>query len=140
MASSSFPPTARSSMTNASTRSSAKWMRRSAPFRRRNSARRVASMTPPNATLRSVSVPCALGATYQVAPRVMEALGAQVYCIGCAPDGFNINHHVGTMHPQALIAAVCERGADLGIAFDGDGDRVQMVDSRGQLVDGDDLL
>ncbi len=88
----------------------------------------------------NIVLDCAHGATYQVAPRVMEALGAQVYCIGCAPDGFNINHHVGTMHPQALIAAVCERGADLGIAFDGDGDRVQMVDSRGQLVDGDDLL
>ncbi|MER3546117.1 MAG: phosphoglucosamine mutase [Rhodanobacteraceae bacterium] len=88
----------------------------------------------------SIVLDCAHGATYQVAPRVLETLGANVHCIGCAPDGFNINDKVGTMHPQALIAAVRERGADLGIAFDGDGDRVQMVDSRGELVDGDDLL
>jgi phosphoglucosamine mutase len=83
---------------------------------------------------------CAHGATYQVAPKVLEALGAEVHCIGCAPDGFNINHDVGTLHPQALIQAVRERNADLGIAFDGDGDRVQMVDGNGGLVDGDELI
>src|SRR5690348_2638167 len=83
---------------------------------------------------------CAHGATYQVAPKVFEALGAEVHCIGCAPDGFNINQNVGTLHPQALGAAVRERHADLGIAFDGDGDRVQMVDRNGGLVDGDDLI
>jgi phosphoglucosamine mutase len=83
---------------------------------------------------------CAHGATYQVAPKVLETLGADVHCIGCAPDGFNINDEVGTLHPQALIRAVKEEGADLGIAFDGDGDRVQMVDRNGGLVDGDDLI
>lgn len=83
---------------------------------------------------------CAHGATYQVAPKVFEALGAEVHCIGCAPDGFNINQNVGTLHPQSLSAAVRERHADIGIAFDGDGDRVQMVDRNGDLVDGDDLI
>jgi phosphoglucosamine mutase len=83
---------------------------------------------------------CAHGATYQVAPKVFEALGADVHCIGCAPDGFNINQNVGTLHPQALSEAVRERHADLGIAFDGDGDRVQMVDRNGGTVDGDDLI
>ena len=83
---------------------------------------------------------CAHGATYQVAPKVFEALGADVHCIGCTPDGFNINQGVGTLHPQALMQAVRERNADLGIAFDGDGDRVQMIDRNGALVDGDDLI
>lgn len=89
---------------------------------------------------RRIILDCAHGATYQVAPKVFEALGAEVHCIGCAPDGFNINQNVGTLHPQALSAAVRERKADIGIAFDGDGDRVQMVDRNGGLVDGDDLI
>lgn len=83
---------------------------------------------------------CAHGATYQAAPTVFAALGARVHCIGCDPDGFNINHDVGALHPQALMSAVREQHADLGIAFDGDGDRVQMIDHSGALVDGDDLL
>ena len=85
-------------------------------------------------------VDCAHGATYQVAPRVFSELGAVVDCIGNAPDGLNINDGVGSTHPAALIARVLETGADLGIAFDGDGDRVLMVDGRGQLVDGDGLI
>ncbi|MDN5925067.1 MAG: phosphoglucosamine mutase, partial [Xanthomonadales bacterium] len=83
---------------------------------------------------------CAHGAAYQVAPKVFTELGAKVSCIGCAPDGFNINRDIGCTHPQALQQAVREAQADLGIALDGDGDRVQMVDRHGDLVDGDDLL
>ncbi|MBW8312326.1 MAG: phosphoglucosamine mutase [Rhizobium sp.] len=85
-------------------------------------------------------VDCAHGATYQVAPRVFSELGARVDAIGAEPDGLNINRGVGSTHPGALIARVQETGADLGIAFDGDGDRVLMVDGRGQLVDGDGLI
>ena len=83
---------------------------------------------------------CAHGATYQIAPGVFADLGADVFAIGVNPDGLNINHECGATHTQALQAAVRERGADLGIAFDGDGDRVQMVDHEGNLADGDDLL
>ena len=83
---------------------------------------------------------CAHGATYAVAPGVFEELGADVTCIGCEPDGTNINADCGSTHPEALQAKVLEVGADVGIAFDGDGDRVIMVDHRGQVVDGDQLL
>jgi phosphoglucosamine mutase len=83
---------------------------------------------------------CAHGATYHVAPPVFHELGAEVIAIGNKPDGLNINEQVGSTHPQALQKAVLEHGADLGIAFDGDGDRVMMVDAQGQLLDGDQLL
>jgi phosphoglucosamine mutase len=83
---------------------------------------------------------CAHGATYHVAPPVFHELGAEVIAIGNKPDGLNINEQVGSTHPQALRHAVLEHKADLGIAFDGDGDRVMMVDSDGQLLDGDQLL
>jgi phosphoglucosamine mutase len=83
---------------------------------------------------------CAHGATYQVAPKVFAELGAEVHVIGDRPDGFNINRNVGSMHPQALQQAVLEHHADVGFAFDGDGDRVQMVDHNGVLGDGDDML
>ena len=83
---------------------------------------------------------CAHGATYQVAPKVFSELGAQVHAIGDKPDGFNINRDVGSTHPQALQRAVVEQGADIGFAFDGDGDRVQVVDRHGVLGDGDDML
>ncbi|UJJ58443.1 phosphoglucosamine mutase [Rhodanobacter denitrificans] len=83
---------------------------------------------------------CAHGATYQVAPKVFAELGAEVVAIGDKPDGFNINREVGSTHPQALQQAVLAHGADLGIAFDGDGDRVQLVDRLGVLADGDDIL
>ncbi|MES1987949.1 MAG: phosphoglucosamine mutase, partial [Pseudomonadota bacterium] len=83
---------------------------------------------------------CAHGATYHVAPNVFHELGAEIICIGNKPDGLNINEQVGSTHPQALQKAVLEYKADLGIAFDGDGDRVMMVDAHGNLLDGDQLL
>lgn len=83
---------------------------------------------------------CAHGATYHVAPPVFHELGAEIIVIGNTPDGMNINHEVGSTHPQALQKAVLAHQADLGIAFDGDGDRVMMVDSLGNLLDGDQLL
>lgn len=83
---------------------------------------------------------CAHGATYHVAPPVFHELGAEIIVIGNKPNGVNINHEVGSTHPAALQSAVIEHSADLGIAFDGDGDRVMMVDSKGQLLDGDQLL
>ncbi len=85
-------------------------------------------------------IDCANGATYQIAPSVFSELGAEVTTIGCQPDGLNINAGCGSTHPDALSQAVVKRGADLGIAFDGDGDRVVMVDARGEVVDGDQLL
>jgi phosphoglucosamine mutase len=83
---------------------------------------------------------CAHGATYQVAPKVFAEMGAEVIAIGDKPDGFNINRDVGSTHPQALQQAVLAHGADLGMAFDGDGDRLMLVDRHGELADGDDIL
>lgn len=83
---------------------------------------------------------CAHGATYHVAPDVFHELGADVIAIGNQPDGLNINENVGSTHPHALQKAVVDHQADLGIAFDGDGDRVMMVDGAGNLLDGDQLL
>ena len=83
---------------------------------------------------------CAHGATYQVAPRVFAELGGNVVTIGDKPDGFNINRYVGSTHPQSLQKAVLEHAADIGIGFDGDGDRVILVDRNGELADGDDIL
>jgi phosphoglucosamine mutase len=85
-------------------------------------------------------VDCANGATYHVAPSVFEELGAQVVAIGDQPNGFNINRDVGTTSPDALRETVVREGADLGVAFDGDGDRVLMVDAGGNLFDGDQLI
>ncbi len=83
---------------------------------------------------------CAHGATYQIAPKLFDELGADVDAIGIEPDGLNINQGVGSMHLSSLAARVRETGADMGIAFDGDGDRVLMVDGNGSEVDGDSLL
>jgi len=83
---------------------------------------------------------CAHGATYYVAPCVFDELGADVTTIGTSPNGLNINAGFGSTHPEALQKAVLEQGADIGIALDGDGDRVLMVDNKGELVDGDELL
>ena len=80
------------------------------------------------------------GAAYQIAPKVFHELGAEVIAIGCAPDGLNINHNVGATHPQALIAAVRQHGADFGVALDGDADRLQLVDADGRLFNGDEVL
>jgi phosphoglucosamine mutase len=100
------------------------------------------STVPGSFSLRGLSIvlDCAHGATYQIAPKVFAELGAKVEAIGNRPDGLNINHEVGSTKPQALAHAVVAAGADLGIAFDGDGDRVQMIDASGNLVDGDELL
>ena len=83
---------------------------------------------------------CANGATHHIAPAVFSELGASVTIMGCEPDGININDHVGSTHPERLIDKVVETRADLGIAFDGDGDRLMMVDSDGTLIDGDGVL
>ncbi len=83
---------------------------------------------------------CAHGATYKVAPSVFSELGAEVITTAAQPDGLNINDGVGSTSLDPLQKAVVEHGADLGIAFDGDGDRVQMVDHTGAVVDGDELL
>ena len=85
-------------------------------------------------------VDCAHGATYHIAPSVFEEMGATVIPLGVAPDGLNINLDCGSTKPAALCATVKEQGADLGIAFDGDGDRVIMVDHHGEILDGDELL
>ena len=87
-----------------------------------------------------IVVDCSHGAGYKVAPRVMAALGAEIIPIGCSPNGKNINDGCGTTSPEFLTVTVKAIGADLGIAFDGDGDRVLMVDGDGNLVDGDQLL
>ena len=87
-----------------------------------------------------IAVDCANGATYHIAPSVFSELGAEVISIGVQPDGFNINEGVGSTDTGALSTLVRERNADLGIAFDGDGDRVLFVDGNGELVDGDELI
>jgi len=80
------------------------------------------------------------GAAYQIAPKVFHELGAEVVAIGCAPDGMNINDGVGATHPEALTEAVRANRADYGIALDGDADRLQLVDNRGRLFNGDEVL
>jgi phosphoglucosamine mutase len=85
-------------------------------------------------------VDCANGAAYTTAPRVFAELGADVITIGDKPDGLNINQNCGATAPQALAAAVLEHGADAGIALDGDGDRIIMVDDLGRIIDGDEIL
>ena len=100
------------------------------------------STVPEHFSLRGlkIALDCAHGATYALAPEVFTELGAEVVCIGVEPNGLNINDGVGSTHPEALQAFVREQKADLGIAFDGDGDRVQMVDATGALHDGDALI
>lgn len=87
-----------------------------------------------------IVVDCAHGASYHIAPDVFEELGAEVIAIGREPDGVNINLDCGSTHPEVLQQKVIEVRADLGIALDGDADRVLMVDDQGELVDGDQLL
>ena len=100
------------------------------------------STVPNEFTLEGMSIvlDCAHGATYYVAPKVFRELGASVSVIGAAPDGLNINLDVGSTHLAGLSQAVLDKKADLGIAFDGDGDRVLMIDRDGSEVDGDELL
>jgi phosphoglucosamine mutase len=87
-----------------------------------------------------IVVDCAHGAAYHIAPHVLHELGAEVIAIGATPDGLNINAGVGATAPKALSAEVVAKGADLGIALDGDGDRLIMVDAEGTVYDGDQLL
>ncbi len=93
-------------------------------------------------TLRGLKIviDCANGAAYKIAPAVFSELGADVITMGNEPNGFNINRECGSTYPNGLRARVIEEQADLGIAFDGDGDRVVMVDHQGNLVDGDQIL
>jgi phosphoglucosamine mutase len=85
-------------------------------------------------------IDCANGATYHIAPNVFRELGAEVFTIGVEPNGMNINHECGATDTKALAKAVATHRADMGIAFDGDGDRVMLVDQNGQLMDGDIIL
>lgn len=85
-------------------------------------------------------VDCAHGATYHIAPSVFRELGAEVITLGTTPNGLNINDECGATHLDALSAAVVEHKADLGIALDGDGDRIMMVDQRGRVIDGDEIV
>jgi len=87
-----------------------------------------------------VVIDCANGAAYKVAPEALWELGAEVIAIGVEPDGFNINNNVGSTHPRALRDKVREMRADVGIALDGDADRVIMIDENGQIIDGDQLM
>jgi phosphoglucosamine mutase len=87
-----------------------------------------------------IVVDCAHGATYHIAPSVFRELGANVETIGTQPNGLNINAGYGATNPQTLQNAVLYQNADLGIALDGDGDRVVMVDAKGDIIDGDELL
>lgn len=87
-----------------------------------------------------IVVDCANGAAYKVAPTVLWELGADVISIGVSPNGFNINDKCGSTHPQAMCEQVVAHGADLGIALDGDADRLILCDERGQIVDGDQIM
>ncbi|MBW6527001.1 phosphoglucosamine mutase [Sphingomonas sp. RHCKR7] len=87
-----------------------------------------------------VVVDCANGAAYQVAPEALWELGADLVQIGVSPNGLNINDRIGSTHPEALSAAVVEHGAAIGIALDGDADRLIVVDERGRVIDGDQLM
>ena len=100
------------------------------------------STVPEDFSLRGlrIVVDCAHGATYHIAPGVLGELGAEVITMGAEPDGFNINESVGSTHMATLSKLVRDQGADIGIAYDGDGDRVLMTDSKGELVDGDELV
>ena len=89
---------------------------------------------------RKVALDCANGATYRVAPRIFEQFGATVEAIGVEPDGRNINAGVGSTHVEALAARVAASDAEIGFAFDGDGDRVLAVDGAGRVHDGDELI
>jgi phosphoglucosamine mutase len=88
----------------------------------------------------SLAIDCANGATTTAAPRLFESLGIRTAVIGNRPDGRNINLHCGSTHPEELARMVVERGCQMGVAFDGDGDRAIFVDHRGKIVDGDAVL
>ncbi len=87
-----------------------------------------------------IVIDCANGAGYIVGPTILQELGAEVFVIGNTPDGFNINEGCGAMHPEHLAKVVLDKRADIGIALDGDADRLVMVDEKGEVVDGDKLM
>jgi phosphoglucosamine mutase len=88
----------------------------------------------------TIVVDCANGAAYKTAPSVLEELGAKVISLGVSPDGMNINEKCGALHPETLARAVVEHGANLGLALDGDADRLIVVDEKGKVVDGDAIM
>ena len=100
------------------------------------------STVPPNMSFSSlrIVIDCANGACYKVSPEIFEELGAEVITIGNEPDGYNINQDCGSTHPNVIKEAVIKHRADYGISLDGDGDRVILVDEKGNVLDGDDLL
>jgi phosphoglucosamine mutase len=100
------------------------------------------SVVPPQLNFEEIKVviDCANGAAYQVGPQTLEELGAEVIPIGCNPDGVNINDNCGALYPEKLRKKVLETQAQIGIALDGDADRIVVVDEKGNLIDGDDLL
>ena len=100
------------------------------------------STVPPEVNFSSLRIvlDCANGACYKVSPEVFEELGAEVICIGSEPDGYNINQDCGSTHPEVIKNAVIDHRADFGVSLDGDGDRVILVDEKGNILDGDDLL
>ena len=100
------------------------------------------STVPPNISFSSLRIvlDCANGACYKVSPEIFEELGAEVITIGNEPDGYNINQDCGSTHPEVIKEAVIKHRADYGISLDGDGDRVILVDEKGNLLDGDDIL
>ena len=100
------------------------------------------STVPSNISFSSlrIVIDCANGACYKVSPEIFEELGAEVITIGNDPDGYNINEGCGSTHPEVVREAVIKHRADYGISLDGDGDRVILVDEKGNILDGDDLL
>ena len=100
-----------------------------------------ASILPQNALVgMRIVLDCANGATHRTSPELLEQLGAHLVLIGCEPDGDNINEDLGSEHPEVMARSVLEHGAQLGIAHDGDGDRVILCDHRGTILDGDAVL
>ena len=100
------------------------------------------STVPPDVSFESLRVvlDCANGACYKVSPSILRELGAEVISIGTKPDGYNINHECGSTHPERVQDEVIKQRADFGIALDGDGDRVVIIDRNGNILDGDDIM
>jgi phosphoglucosamine mutase len=100
------------------------------------------STVPPDVSFESLRIvlDCANGACYKVSPSILRELGAEVISIGAEPDGYNINHECGSTHPERVQEEVIKQRADFGIALDGDGDRVVLIDRKGNILDGDDIM
>jgi len=100
------------------------------------------STVPPEVSFESLRIvlDCANGACYKVSPSILRELGAEVISIGTEPDGYNINHECGSTHPERAQEEVVKQRADFGIALDGDGDRVVLIDKKGNILDGDDIM